>query len=132
MNNENYPENHDFSEIVAQGRIATETNEFKSEVWSWLRQLDDEGIFIFTYLFQDFREGLLNTMKLEEAVYTLSMLLHKMLPDALNPNLSQMDRFHIIFSLYERMKMEEMSWEASEEFVANGVAKIERNSSKIA
>ena len=56
------------------------------------------------------------------------MLLHKMHPDALKPRLVQMTRFQIIFSLYERMKLEELSWEVSEEFVSMVVAKIERES----
>ena len=110
-----------FLNVIAKGRRKIGAKEFRSEFWSWTRELDDEGIFIFSYLLHDFRKGLLSREKLEEAVYTVGMLLHKMLPDASNTGLSRIDEFQVIFSLYEKLKQKEMSWEASEAFVASEI-----------
>ena len=113
-----------FLNVVAQGRRQIDAKEFRSKSWSWTRELDDDGIFIFSYLLHDFRKGLLSREKLEEAVYTVVMLLNKLLPDASNTRLSRIDEFQVIFSLYEKLKQKEMSWEASEAFVAREIERM--------
>ena len=124
METDSSPGSDPFLNVVAQGRRQIDAKEFRSKSWSWTRELDDEGIFIFSYLLQDFRKGLLSREKLEEAVYTVGMLLHKMLPDASNTRLSRIDEFQVIFSLYEKLKQKEMSWEASEKFVAREIERM--------
>ena len=52
------------------------------------------------------------------------MLLHKMLPDSSNTGLLRIDEFQVIFSLYEKLKQKEMSWEASERFVAREIERM--------
>ena len=124
METDSSPDSDPFLNVVAQGRRQIDAKEFRSKSWSWTRELDDEGIFIFSYLLHDFRKGLLSREKLEEAVYTVGMLLHKMLPDASNTGLSRIDEFQVIFSLYEKLKQKEMSWEASETFVAREIEQM--------
>ena len=124
METDSYPGSDRFLSVVAQGRRQINAKEFRSKSWSWTRDLDDEGIFIFSYLLHDFRKGLLSQEKLEEAVYTVGMLLHKMVPDASNTGLSRIDEFQVIFSLYEKLKQKEMSWETSETFVAHEIERM--------
>ena len=124
METDSSPGSDPFLNVVAQGRRQIDAKEFRSKSWSWTRELDDEGIFIFSYLLHDFRKGLLSREKLEEAVYTVVMLLHKMLPDSSNTGLSRIDKFQVIFSLYEKLKQKEMSWEASEAFVAGEIERM--------
>ena len=114
-----------FNKVVAHGHRQLEAKEFLSKSWSWTRELDEEGIFIFSYLLHDFRKGLLSREKLEEAVYTVGILLHKMLPDASYTGLSRIDEFQVIFNLYEKLKKKEMTWEASEKFVAQEIERME-------
>ena len=124
METDSSPGSDTFLNVVAQGRRQIDAKEFRSKSWSWTRELDDEGIFIFSYLLHDFRKGLLSREKLEEAVYTVGMLLHNMLPDSSNTGLSRIDEFQVIFSLYEKLKQKEMSWEASEAFVAHEIERM--------
>ena len=124
METDSSPGSDPFLKVVAQGRRQIDAKEFRSKSWSWTRELDEEGIFIFSYLLHDFRKGLLSREKLEEAVYTVVMLLNKLLPDASNTRLSRIDEFQVIFSLYEKLKQKEMSWEASEAFVAREIERM--------
>ena len=124
METDSSPGSEPFLKVVAQGRRQIDAKEFRSKSWSWTRELDNEGIFIFSYLLHDFRKGLLSREKLEEAVYTVGMLLHKMLPDASKTGLSRIDEFQVIFSLYEKLKQMEMSWEASEMFLVHEIERM--------
>ena len=117
-------EEGDFSEqefqgVVAEGLKRMSEPEFQAESWSWIRELDEDGIFIFSYLLLDYRNQTLTLKKFEETVYTLGMLMHKMLPPASKSGLSKIEEFQVIFTLYEKLKNTEMSWEACEAFVSS-------------
>lgn len=102
----------------------TNSPEFEDESWNWIRELEEEGIFIFSYLLLDFRNKTLNQNKLEETVYTLSMLMHKMLPPASKSGLSKIGEYQVIFTLYEKLKKDEMSWEACEAFISKQISEF--------
>jgi hypothetical protein len=117
-------EEGDFSEqefqgVVAEGLKRMSEPEFQAESWNWIRELDEDGIFIFSYLLLDYRNQTLTLKKFKETVYTLSMLMHKMLPPASKSGLSKIEEFQVIFTLYEKLKNREMSWEACEAFVSS-------------
>ena len=117
-------EEGDFSEqefqgVVAEGLKRMSEPEFQAESWNWIRELDEDGIFFFSYLLLDYRNQTLTLKKFEETVYTLSMLMHKMLPPASKSGLSKIEEFQVIFTLYEKLKNTEMSWEACEAFVSS-------------
>ena len=117
-------EEGDFSEqefqgVVAEGLKRMSEPEFQAESWNWIRELDEDGIFIFSYLLLDYRNQTLTLKKFEETVYTLSMLMYKMLPPASKSGLSKIEEFQVIFTLYEKLKNREMSWEACEAFVSS-------------
>jgi len=79
--------------------------------------LDDGGIFVFSYLLYDYKQKVLSLARLKESVYTLNLLRHKMLPEQAKTGLSMLGEFQVIFTLYERLKLEEMSWGACEDYV---------------
>ena len=60
METDSSPGSDPFLNVVAQGRQQIDAKEFRSKSWSWTRELDDEGIFIFSYLLNYFRKGLLS------------------------------------------------------------------------
>ena len=93
-------------------------HEFQDQTWQWARELDDEGFFLFCYLMHDYDEKLLSKNSYQETVYTLNLLRHRLLPlDLTNQGISLMDQFQILFNLYEKLKRENMHWDACEEFV---------------
>jgi len=54
---------------------------------------------------------------LKESVYTLNLLRHKMLPSREKTGLPLLGEFQVIFTLYERLKREEMSWDDCEVYI---------------
>ena len=120
------PENDPFIEqeykgVVTEGLKMMNSPEFEDESWNWIRELEEEGIFIFSYLLLDYRNKTLNQNKLEETVYTLSMLMHKMLPPTSKSGLSKIGEYQVIFTLYEKLKKDEMSWETCEAFISKQI-----------
>ena len=111
----------EFQGVVTEGLKMMNSPEFEDESWNWIRELEEEGIFIFSYLLLDYRNKTLNQNKLEETVYTLSMLMHKMLPPSSKSGLSKIGEYQVIFTLYEKLKKDEMSWEACEAFISNQI-----------
>ncbi len=108
-------EDVEFSKVVSEGRDLLENKvEFQTDDWSWTRDLDDGGIFIFCYLLHDYRHKTLTLNHLKESVYTLNLLRHKMLPSQEKTGLPLLGEFQVIFTLYERLKREEMSWDDCE------------------
>ena len=101
-----------FSKVVSEGRDLLENKvEFQTEDWVWTRDLDDAGIFIFCYLLHDYKQKTLTLKRLKESVYTLNLLRHKMLPSQEKKRLPLLGEFQVIFTLYERLKRVEMSWD---------------------
>ena len=117
-------EDKEFQTLVKEGYRELSTAKFQTEEWSWTRALDEEGVLLFTYLLHDFRNKILSQEKFEETVYTLGMLMHKLLPPTSNTKLSQIGNFQVIFNLYENLKKKQMSWKACEGFVAEQINQI--------
>jgi hypothetical protein len=108
----------EFSLVVRKGRDLLENkNEFQTDDWVWTRDLDDGGIFFFCYLLIDYRQQTLNKNSLRESVHTLNLLLHKMLPPREKTGLPLLGEFQVIFTLYERLKREEMTWDDCEKYI---------------
>ena len=98
--------------MVKYGRSILEIEvEYQTEEWYWTGDLDDAGIFIFSYLLYDYKKKILSLRRLKESVYTLSLLRQKMIPSHEKTELHLLEEFHGIFTLYENLKNEEMSWE---------------------
>ena len=113
----------EFSKVVSEGRNLLENKaEFQTNDWSWTRDLDDGGIFIFCYLLHDYSQKTLTINRLKERVYTLDLLRHKMLPSQEKSGLPRLGEFQVIFTLYERLKREEMSWDDCEEYINEQIA----------
>ena len=104
-----------------------ELDEFQDDRWQWLDDLDDDGLFLFCYMFQDYNEKTLTASKYEETVYTISLLMHKFLPPSSKSGLSKMEEFQIILALYETMKKKEMPWDACEAFITSKIADFQSN-----
>ena len=116
-------EQDEFSQVVCDGRNLLENKaEFQTDEWVWTRDLDDGGIFIFSYLLFDYKQKVLSLPRLKESVYTLNLLRHKMLPARDKTGLPLLGEFQVIFTLYERLKLEEMSWDACEEYLKKQIA----------
>ena len=108
----------DFAQVVFDGRnLLKNKKEFQNEDWVWATELDDAGIFIFSYLLYDFNQHVISLYRLKETVFMLNLLRKKMLPEKEKTGLSQLDEFQIIFTLYERLKLENMTWEACEKYL---------------
>ncbi len=120
-------EDGEFLAVVKEGRKVLQSQEFQLDDWSWARELDDDGTFIFSYLLHDFRDQTLTLARFEEAVYTLGMLLHRLLPAADQSGLSRIGEFQVIFTLYEKLKQTEMTWDACEEFVSDQIQRMHRH-----
>ena len=104
-----------FSKVVSEGKDLLENKvEFQTDDWGWTRDLDDDGIFIFCYLLHDYRKKTLTLNRFKKSVYTLNLLRHKMLPSQEETGLLLLGEFQVIFTLYERLKREEMSWDDCE------------------
>ena len=108
----------EFLLVVSKGRELLENKtEFQTDDWVWTRDLDDRGIFFFCYLLIDYRQQTLNKNSLRESVHTMNLLLHKMLPPREKTGLPLLEEFQVIFTLYERLKLEEMSWDDCEKYI---------------
>ena len=119
----NFEKEVEFSQVVKDGRRILEIEvEYQTEEWDWTGDLDDAGIFIFSYLLYDYKKKILSLRRLKESVNTLSLLRQKMIPSNEKKELPLLEEFQVIFTLYEKMKHEEMSWEDCEEYVMEQIS----------
>ena len=119
----NFENEVEFSQVVKDGRRILEIEvEYQTEEWNWTGDLDDEGIFIFSYLLYDYKKKILSLQRLKESVYTLNLLRQKMIPSLEKTELPILEEFQVIFTLYEKMKNEEKSWEDCEEYVIEQIS----------
>ena len=113
--------------MVKDGRQILEIEvEYQTEEWDWTGDLDDAGIFIFSYLLYDYKKKILSLRRLKESVYTLNLLRQKMIPSHEKTELHLLEEFQVIFTLYEKLKNEEMSWEDCEEYVMEQISANQR------
>lgn len=114
----------EFAQVVFDGRnLLKNRKEFQTDDWAWTTELDDGGVFIFSYLLYDYKQRVLSLRRLKESVYMLNVLRHKMLPAQEKSGLTLLQEFQVIFTLYERLKLKEMSWDACEEFLTEKITK---------
>ena len=119
----NFENEVEFSQVVKDGRHILEIEfEFQTEEWNWTVDLDDSGIFIFSYLLYDYKKKILSLSHLKESVYTLNLLRQKMIPSYEKTEIPLLEEFQVIFSLYEKLKHEEMSWEDCEKYVTDQIS----------
>ena len=119
----NFENEVEFSQVVKDGRRVLEIEvEYQTEVWDWTGDLDDAEIFIFSYLLYDYKKKILSLRRLKESVYTLNLLRQKMIPSNEKTELPLLEEFQVIFTLYEKLKHEEMSWEDCEEYVMGQIS----------
>ena len=119
----NFENEVEFSQVVKDGRRILEIEvEYQTEEWDWTGDLDDAGIFIFSYLLYDYKKKILSLRRLKESVYTLNLLRQKMIPSHEKTGLPLLEDFQVIFTLYEKLKHEEMSWEDCEEYVMEQIS----------
>jgi len=116
------PEKEDqaFFKLIQQAREEIKnTPELQTKPWDWIHELDDEGFFIFCYLLEDYNQKMISQKDVEETVYTLVMLRHKFIPTdlAILQDLPIRWQLQLIFNLYEKLKKEEMNWEACQKFI---------------
>ena len=108
----------EFSQVVFDAKkLLKNKKEYQTEDWAWTSELDDGGIFIFSYLLYDYKQQVLSLSRLKESVYMLNLLRHKMLPRKEKSDLMLLEQFQVIFTLYERLKLEDMSWDACEKYI---------------
>ena len=108
----------EFTQVVFDGRkLLKNKKKFQKDDWAWTTELDDGGIFIFSYLLFDYNQQVLSLSRLKESVYMLNLMRHKMLPAQEKSGLTLLEEFQVIFTLYERLKLEEMSWDTCEEYL---------------
>ena len=125
--NSNFENDVEFSQVVKDGRHILEIEvEYQTEEWDWTGDLDDAGIFIFSYLLYDYKKKILSLRRLKESVYTLNLLRQKMIPSHEKTELHLLEEFQVIFTLYEKLKNEEMSWEDCEEYVMEQISGHQR------
>ena len=123
----NFENEVEFSQVVKDGRRILEIEvEYQTEEWDWTGDLDDAGIFIFSYLLYDYKKKILSLRRLKESVYTLNLLRQKMIPSHEKSELPLLEEFQVIFTLYEKLKNEEMSWEDCEEYVIEQISANQR------
>ena len=114
----NFEKDLEFSQVVKDGRRILEVEvEYQAEQWDWTDDLDDAGIFIFSYLLYDYKKKILSLQRLKESVYTLNLFRQKMISSLEKMELPLLGEFQVIFNLYEKLKHEEMSWEDCEVYV---------------
>ena len=119
----NFENEVEFSQVVKDGRRILEIEvEYQTQEWDWTGDLDDAGIFIFSYLLYDYKKKILSLRRLKESVYTLNLLRQKMIPSNEKTDLPLLQEFQVIFNLYEKLKHEEMSWEDCEEYVMEQIS----------
>ena len=124
----NFTNEVEFSRVVKYGRSILEIEvEYQTEEWDWTADLDDAGIFIFSYLLYDYKKKILSLRRLKESVYTLNLLRQKMIPSHEKTELPLLEEFQVIFSLYEKLKHEEMSWEDCEKYVMEQISAHRRS-----
>lgn len=113
----------EFFGMVQQARLEfQDRQEFQDNTWQWAHELDDEGFFLFCYLMHDYNENLLSKDSFQDTVYTLNLLKHRLIPLKMSQQgLSPLEQFQILFNLYERLKRENMHWDACESFVQEQV-----------
>ena len=117
----------EFSQVVKDGRRILEIEvEYQTEKWDWTGDLDDAGIFIFSYLLHDYKKKILSLHRLKESVNTLNLLRKKMIPSNEKKELPLLEEFQVIFNLYEKLKHEEMTWEDCEEYVMEQISSHQR------
>ena len=118
----------EFARVVFDGRnLLKNRKEFQTDDWAWTTELDDGGVFIFSYLLYDYKQRVLGLRRLKESVYMLNVLRHKMLPAQEKSGLTLLQEFQVIFTLYERLKLEEMSWDACEEYLTEQITMHRKN-----
>ena len=123
----NFENDVEFSQVVKDGRQILEIEvEYQTEEWDWTGDLDDAGIFIFSYLLYDYKKKILSLRSLKESVNTLNLLRKKMIPSNEKKELPLLEEFQVIFTLYEKLKNEEMSWEDCEEYVMEQISANQR------
>ena len=119
----NFENEVEFSQVVKDGRRILEFEvEYQTEKWDWTGDLDDAGIFIFSYLLHDYKKKILSLRRLKESVNTLNLLRQKMIPSNEKKELPLLEEFQVIFTLYEKLKHEEMTWEDCEEYVMEQIS----------
>ena len=123
----NFENEVEFSQVVKDGRRILEIEvEYQTEEWAWTGDLDDAGIFIFSYLLYDYKKKILSLRRLKESVYTFNLLRQKMIPSHEKMGLPLLEDFQVIFTLYEKLKHEEMSWGDCEEYVMEQISAHQR------
>ena len=123
----NFENDVEFSQVVKDGRRILEIEvEYQNEEWDWTGDLDDAGIFIFSYLLYDYKKKILSLRRLKESIYTLNLLRQKMIASHEKVELSLLEEFQVIFTLYEKLKHKEMSWEDCEEYVMEQISAHQR------
>ena len=123
----NFENEVEFSQVVKDGRHILEIEvEYQTEEWDWTGYLDDAGIFIFSYLIYDYKKKILSLSHLKESVYTLNLLRQKMINSHEKKELPLLEEFQVIFTLYEKLKHKEMSWEDCEEYVMEQISGHQR------
>ena len=124
----NFENEVEFSQVVKAGRHILEIEvEYQTEEWDWTGDLDDAGIFIFSYLLHDYKKKILSLRRLRESVNTLNLLRQKMIPSNEKKELPLLEEFQVIFTLYEKLKHEEMTWEDCEEYVMEQISIHQRS-----
>ena len=119
----NFENQVEYSQVVKDGRRILEIEvEYQTEEWAWTGDLDDAGIFIFSYLLYDYKKKILSLLRLKDSVYTLNLLRQKLIPSHEKSELPLLKEFQVIFTLYEKLKHEEMSWEDCEEYVMEQIS----------
>ena len=114
----------EFAQVVLDGRkMLKNKNKFQTDDWAWTTELDDGGIFIFSYLLYDYKQQVLSLSRLKESVYMLNLMRHKMLPAQEKSGLTLLEEFQVMFTLYERLKLEEMSWDTCEKYLKEQITK---------
>ena len=123
----NFENEVEFSRVVKDGRRILEIGvEYQNDEWDWTGDLDDAGIFIFSYLLYDYKKRILSLHRLKESVHTLNHLRQKMIPSHEKKELPLLEEFQVIFTLYEKLKQEEMSWEDCEKYVLEQISRHQR------
>ena len=119
----NFENDIEFSQVVKDGRRILEIEvEYQTKKWDWTSDLDDAGIFIFSYLLYDYKKKILSLQHFKESVYTLSLLRQKMIPSHEKNELPLLKEFQVIFTLYEKLKHEKMSWDDCEEYIMEQIS----------
>ena len=124
----NFENEVEFSQEVKDGRRILKIEvEYQTKEWDWTGDLDDAGIFIFSYLLYDYKNNILSLRRLKESVYTLNLLRQKIIPSNEKKDLPLLEEFQVIFNLYEKLKQEKMSWADCEEYITKQISANQRN-----